>query len=754
MKMRASRPPIDREMRRTLAPTSALETLQNAPLGEPLAEARMADTGALWSVLDYSPEKRGRSFILGGCGGRLQSFWDDTHVLLVGGSRADKGAAMSNTLLHYLGSLFYFSSKLSDASRIAFRRGPGDEHCDGLGQKVGVFAPFGAAGLEQFLVQINPMSIVDPNSPDAVGNAKELSAAIKPKNDSRNSSDYFDDDAILCLVALILHVASSPLYEGRRNLKTVYELASNGDRGLWNQMKQDQQLPLDERGQPTVTPMDLLWRSMQQNSFFSGVVARRGGFYKTMLEKAAKQWVGVQASVVTALGFLDDEAVAEAMSGDTWDFADLKFLEGGASFLCVIDEARLESSPAIPRLMLAMQMRAAKRPGKPATGLATLVWLEEFYSLQRVTLLLYSMAQIAGYGCKIVIVVQSLAQIAADDRYGKMGLEIFYSGCTLRIFLDIRTNFDAEEIKKFGGEKEVIAVNRSVSIADTHSQSKAKGTSQQSTVQHSRAKGSTRGQHHSTATNQGASAGHTFNGGLIDYLLPHGWILKILKTQWSRTVGANWGQSRTRGGNQAISTTDTLGHSSSTGESHQTTQGHSQALTGSVSEIRAARPLLPIDQIINRYSKHHPGDVRLALVQICGLGFFEVERVRYWEHEAFYRCYSKDPDHEFVQAPTPYAVRERDRRAAERRPEAIAALQARLNQLASADQQVEPYALLAPGMKWVLAGAVPLFALSGAWALPIVPAAGSYACHRVCRHWDARRREIAELSSRITRLKS
>lgn len=194
------------------------------------------------------------------------------------------------------------------------------------------------------------------------------------------------------------------------------------------------------------------------------------------------------------------------------------------------------------------------------------------------------------------------------------------------------------------------------------------------------------------------------------------------------------------------------GGGESEGATHQESKGQALAVTGAVAESRHTAPLLPIDQIINRYSKHNPSGERLALVQVCGLGFFEVERIRYWEHPAFYRCFSKDPDHDFVQAPKPAHVVEQERRAEERSPAAVAELKQQFQALQAEDDEVATYRPVVHAAQWLLALGVPLALLAGSWVAPVLPAIGSFACYRTRQFWSQRHREIRELSERIAHL--
>ena len=730
---------------------SSAEEFARTPIkSQRLAQAELAETDRFLAKLRYAADK----FILGfdergrpiGTHDR-----DDTHVLIDGGTRSDKTTALSNTLCVYPGSLWHSTTKGNEASRLAPRRGRGNEYCDGMGQIVGVADPHGITTLiDEYKVSVNVIeSFLSAEDVQCVAKAWRLAVCLIPLNAGEREDGYFKNDARSLLMGLCLHVATAEQFaNGRRNLMTVYELAMNGDVETWELMKAEGLLPLDKNGKPIHTPFDVLWSSMVNNSFFSGAVARRGGYYRTMIRQSAKQWTGVQAEAAMALSFMDDPGFQELFAETTFHFRDLKFNPQGASFFMCLEQSKIEACGGAVRLMYAVYEMEMKAPGQPVTGYACLTWLDEFGQMKRLDTIENGLAALAGYGVRLVICVQTLAQI--KKVYGEEGVDIFLSGCLTRVFIDIRSLYDARIIKELAGEQEVIALNRSISVADGVSRAHAAGTSDQETAQWNDSTGAVQGTHESAAQNSSFSQGHTFSGGLADYILPHYLIAKLFKTFWSRNVGWSFGTALTTGANKSTNQTHSEGGSSSQGTSEVDTDTTSRTMTATLTENRQVRPLLPIDQVVNRYSKLHSDDHRLALVEICGLGFFEVHRLSYWQHEMFYRAYGKDPDHEFVQAPKPVRVIRQEQWEEAHSPAAIRRAQAEMADL----KDKEDYSLLANWGFGITLVSTIVLPLVGALPVALATGAGLYGCHRWRQSIKRRELRIAQLTQLISEANS
>jgi len=714
--------------------------------GQPIASAKLAEPGGLAKLLPFDPNK----FVIGGDGeGNLLCHGDDCHVGIWAGTRSGKGTDLSGTLLLHEGSLFHSSSKVNEVCRLAARRGAGDKYCDGLGQNVGVADPFNL--LERFNLSHLKVSVnvigdwLNPSDPLFLVKAKRLAVCVKPMQ-AGQTDPYFDDDSRRLIGLTSAHVSSSPLFEGRRTFGMVYKLIQEGDVEVFNQLKKEGKLQLDKSGKPIHDPTDVFLMGMVNNSYGEGEIAAAGRYFE-IIKKAEKQWGGVVGSAVTALGFLDISGMRELFGdGPSYDLGELKFNPQGASFFCVMEEGMMEDCGACPRILYAVLEDKMKQPGRPATGHQTIVWLDEFGVMKRLDTIENGMASLAGYGIKLVIMCQTMDQI--KKHYGEEGLSIFESGITLRLFQDTRDLFTARRIKEYAGEKEVIAMNRSVAVAKGEQKSHTKGGSVQVTGSHTKTENTTDGTHESEGDTFGQTRNDSFNGSLMTWLAPKV-VPRFIKKWWSVSLGTNFGTSRTTGSNHADAKGTSDAIAVAVGSQESDTEGENKTVTGTLTENLQVRPLLPIETVVDKYSKLNPDGGRTGLCQITGIGFFEFERIRPWEHPAFWRTFSKDPDHPYLPAPKPAEVVQEEEIAIQQSPAVISEAKAEI----VAYESGENYSTLANGLKWVFATGGVLFTVVGAPLLSLPMALGYFASRQVSEELSARKARINRLELRVLNAK-
>jgi len=623
---------------------------KHVPQGEALALGKIVTGNGLLKRLQESNRKK--SFVLGQFSGEMACWDDPGHVCVIAGPRSDKGAAMAGTLLVTERSLFHFTTKSSDAQRIAPRRGKGiEELCDGLGQKVAVLDCYNRTqGVEELKHAIDPIGhFMKPEHPDFVARGRRVAECLLP-NEAGQKRDYFEMDARGTGSLLAMFVADDPRFEGNRNLMQVYHLAQVGDEELQEALIESGEMPMKEDGTPKYDAFEVMFGRMMENKNHGGVIARGGKALRDMRRGASKQWLGVQRSLVVALEFLDDPAMQILFGvGDlpVLDFSEYKHNPNGVSTLMCMEEGKIDTAGAAVTLAYMMLEEELRQPGKNAEDRGVVVYLDEFGALPRMKTILSSMASIAGYGSGVTLVLmsQSLAQIR--QRYGEDGLNTIMSGCTVKIFFDIRDLFTAEYIMKLGGDKEVIAVNRTLSHTEGESQAATEGTADQVGEGEQSGWGFGSGIHTSVAESLGIGKGHGYEGSVWNSITPLLW-----RKGWHTNQNVNLTNTNTNGFNRNsnISGGRNTNHSHTKNRSKTATTNQSNTLA--LAEQHQARPLLPVNEVMNNYSINNENG-RLALVNISGIGFFEISRVRYWEHSFYYRKFGADSDFKFQQAPNP-----------------------------------------------------------------------------------------------------
>ena len=163
-------------------------------------------------ALSYDPRRPGAKLLLGVLNRQLIGLEDDRHMITVAGSRSGKGVSMIiPNLLFYRGSLLVIDPKGELASITANRR------AEGLKQKVYVLDPFEhtAEGVKNRKASFNPMAMLTMENKNIVEDAGLIADALVVPS---GGNVYWDESAKNFIEGVILHVATWPAYEGKRNL--------------------------------------------------------------------------------------------------------------------------------------------------------------------------------------------------------------------------------------------------------------------------------------------------------------------------------------------------------------------------------------------------------------------------------------------------------------------------------------------------------------------------------------------------------
>jgi type IV secretory pathway TraG/TraD family ATPase VirD4 len=587
-------------------------------------------------------------------------YCDDRHVCVVSGSRGGKGTtSIVNNLILWPGSLCVVDPKGENATITAARRGKGSPHCKGLGQSVQVLDPFNAAQVEDSLRgRFNPLDALDPARDETIDEAGRIADAVVVVHESNDP--FWDESARSMVKGLILHVLTAPEYEGRRNLVTVRKLILRGD---WESVE-----ALRTAGETDIPPAHgLLWTGLANNASFGGLVAGIGDSFTNMLVNSPKQFESVLQVASRNTEFIDSPAMQRCLEASDFQLAELKTRAGGLSVYLCLPQRYMSTHYRWLRMMIALTVTEMEKVrGRPATGHAVLMVLDEFAGLKRMEVIENAVAQIAGYGVKLFFVLQSLEQLKAVY---KDNWETFLANAGLKVFFNIEDHFSREYVSKLIGETEQVREVRSSSDSMSESES----------VSHSASRSTSTGVSDSDGTSSSDSTGRS-------------WGVNSSKTRsfnWSS--GRNWayggflGGKDWKGGNEGKSDgrsyTDgkskgwTEGHSDGTSrstsrsrtegtsETEGTTYGTSKSRTAGTSETIHKRALVTPDEIGQLFARiddrAHPAYPGLALVVISGTRPMAVRRVNYYEDYQFMGMFDPAPDYAFA-APRELTVDGRD----------------------------------------------------------------------------------------------
>ena len=352
-------------------------------------------------------------------GGLAVGVADDRHMVTVAGTRAGKGrAAILPNILLYPGSVLATDPKGELATLTAARRG-------GMGQAVRVMDPFrttkGAAA--KLRASLNFIMAMRTPPTHAGATAEEIEAGTSAMiEDAALIADglvvpsgketHWDESASTIIEGVILHVRTSPIYEGARSLVTVRKLLAQG--------------ALDaETGERS---MDLLEADMRENPAADGLIQDAAADF---FDRPEKERDSVLSTARRHLKFLKYPGIRRVSEGHDFDLADLKN-KRTTVYLC-LPARHMGSCSRWLRMFVNMTLAAMERElAPPAGGLPVLFCLDEFASLGKMNQIEDAAGQIAGFGVKLWVILQDIGQLKSlyEDRwetfFGNAGVLQFF----------------------------------------------------------------------------------------------------------------------------------------------------------------------------------------------------------------------------------------------------------------------------------------------------------------------------------------
>lgn len=504
---------------------------------------------------------------------------DNRHVLVVGGTRGGKGVSIIvPNLLLWPGSLVVIDPKGENAMVAARRRGRGSEYSRGMGQKVLLLDPFHEVRTPQddfsdLRVGFNPVDAVIAAGHEAVGEAGRIADAMIVSEASNDP--FWEESGRSLLKSIILHVASSPDYSAARNLVTVRKLIAEGKAELRRLIAMN-----DEEGRAP-SAHALLFSEMTRNTAFGGVVSGAGEWFGELERKGEKTFVSIMQVVRTNTEFIEGGMMESCLSKSGFALRDLKNPGAAASLFLCLPQRYVETHFRWLRMMVTLTTseleRVQDRPKFPL-----LMVLDEFAALKRMRVIENAAAQLAGFGVRMMFVVQTLAQL--KDVY-KDNWETLVANAGTRIFFCNDDQFTRDYASRLVGETETVREGRSRSATSGVTKGKTKG--------------------HSETVSVGESGSVSFGGGRI-------------------SSSAGWSMGRSSG------------HSTSESESA------SASTSAGVSESVQKRALITPDEIGRLFGD--PNDPA-ALVLVSGQQPLYVRRHAYFREKSLRGFYDAHRDH-------------------------------------------------------------------------------------------------------------
>jgi type IV secretion system protein VirD4 len=335
-------------------------------------------------------------------GGQAIGVPDDRHIITIAGSRAGKGrSVLVPNLITYPGSILAIDPKGDLASLTA------DWRADMLGQKVVVLDPFGEADgvSKRHGGSFNPLSILNEDSLTLVEDAGLIAdSLVIPAPDAKDP--HWDESAKQFLEGVILHVATSPTYIGKRDLVSVYQCIMEGGDDLKNEMAEN-------------SAADFAVITLACNFF----------------DKSENERSSVLSSLRRHIRFLGYGQIQNVLRGNSFDLKQLK-TENMTLYLS-LPAMRMGTCSRWLRLFVNLTL-AAFEIEKIKPAYPVLMCLDEFAVLGTMKTLEDAAGQIAGLGCKLWPVLQDLGQLQAlyemrwETFIGNAGVLQFFGNSDMR----------------------------------------------------------------------------------------------------------------------------------------------------------------------------------------------------------------------------------------------------------------------------------------------------------------------------------
>ena len=342
-------------------------------------------------ALAYDPANPGRKILVGAIGDRLIGIDDNRHVMAVAGSRTGKSVTLINNLLFYRGSVLALDPKGELADITAERRAA-------LGQKVCILDPFNitAERLRPYRKSFNPLSLLDPRSDTIIEDCGLISDALVIAG---GKDPHWDDSAQNWIEGLLLHIATDPAFEDRRNLVTLRALL----REVFITSGCD-----DDAFALELAMLKNAAR-LQKDKTLADVGDVIEGATRDFYERPPNERAGVLSTTRRHTKFLDFRAMARILGGHNFDLSELKTAAKGMTIYLCLPANRMKKCNRWLRVFINLLLDAMERERtKPAHPV--LDCLDEFPVLGHMSQLEDAAGQIASFDVKLWVVLQDWGQ--------------------------------------------------------------------------------------------------------------------------------------------------------------------------------------------------------------------------------------------------------------------------------------------------------------------------------------------------------
>jgi type IV secretion system protein VirD4 len=318
---------------------------------------------------------------------------DDKHLFVVAGSRAGKGTSIIiPNLIRWQGGVLCVDPKGENASITAMRRGrkedaekTGTAVTDFIGQRVAILDPLGEVkgAARRYRVTYDPLSDIDIKSDDA---ANQIYNVIEAVVLTEQGGEHWTDSAGAILAGIIEHVL---IVEDRKNhsFAFVRKLLGEGFDALEKRLKNS-----------PITPAALAQEAAA-----------------LLEDTTGDELSGFKSTLRRQMRWISDPRMQKHLTPS--EFSLRQAMQENWSVYIVLPPRMMHRFKRWMRLIINTALDAKMGSPFEHQGARTLFVLDEFSSLGHFTLIEESAASMAGYGIKLMPVIQNLGQVRRD--YGK-----------------------------------------------------------------------------------------------------------------------------------------------------------------------------------------------------------------------------------------------------------------------------------------------------------------------------------------------
>lgn len=402
----------DPEVRRWLTAGGALMGLILAGLACAVALSirRPQHGAARWSTVGEQRRAglRARSgLVLGQAAGGLLVSDGPEHVLLYAPTRTGKGVGVViPNLLAWPHSVVVLDMKRENFKATAGYRAE-------AGQTVHLFDPLGA---DRRTARFNPLAHIDRTAPvEVLDELQRIAAMLFPAHSQ--ADPFWSEAARTGFIGVGAYVAATPALPF--TLGEIYRQLTEGD------------------------PRERLPRLIEQRRQDGDPFPRGAASALTdFCSSGENTFASIRQSITTRMGLWLNPLVDAATSASDFDLAAIR--TGRLSLYLAASPENMDRVAPLYALLFQqlvdLNSRALPRAGEPRT----LVLLDEFARLGRAPVLAQAFGWVAGYGLRLMPVIQSPSQLRAlygpdltEDILSNCGLEIVFAPKELRVAQDL-----------------------------------------------------------------------------------------------------------------------------------------------------------------------------------------------------------------------------------------------------------------------------------------------------------------------------